>query len=306
MADHDITLRTHWRRTGVAVLASLILGVGLFVVINHIPRPLQKTYADPLKALVVLLVGALVSTLLERYVFQIASRRLAGRRLTWIRFVTRLVLYVAVILAILAAFGLGLSSVVFGGAFFTVLIGLAGQSMFGNLIAGISLVIFHPFEVGDRITFVAWQYPVLMPSFPHEPLKPGYSGMVTDLSLMYTMIQTDDGVPMVIPNGIIIQAAIENHARTTTQRTRMRFDVDLAISPAEFLPAASQVLADLGYTPRVAVVDMGPSTFSVAISLDLQDQREETVKSDVLTRLITLIQEFRAGGRHRAGAGAGS
>lgn len=288
-------MRALWRRTGLTILAAVLLGTTLLIAINRVSHHLQKAYADPLKAAVVLIIGAIISTLLERYVFQLASRRLTGRRLTWIRFVTRLVLYVAVILAVMAAFGVGLSSVVFGGAFFTVIIGLAGQSMFGNLIAGISLVIFRPFEVGDRITFVAWQYPVLMPSFPHEPLKPGYSGVVTDLSLMYTMLQTDDGIPMAIPNGIIIQAAIENHARTITRRTRIRFDVDLDIDPEQFLQSASDVVATVGGRPAISIVDISPTAFSVVITIDAKPSHEEEVKSDVLRRIVALVRELRNG-----------
>lgn len=284
-----------WRKTVLAIIAAIVAGAALMIIINHIPPRWQKLYADPLKAVVVLMVGAVVSTLLERYVFALAKQKMSGRRLTWVRFFIRLVLYVAVILAVLAAFGVGLSSVVFGGAFLTVIIGIAGQSMFGNLIAGMALVIFHPFEVGDRIVFVAWQYPLLMPSFPHESLKPGYAGTVSDISLMYTTLLTDDGVPLVVPNGIMIQAAVENHARTAVRRVRMRFDVDLAVDPDLFLPEAQKQLQGLGENTRLAVVDMAPATYSVAITLDISQKRDDEVKNDVFRRLIPLVKTLKSG-----------
>lgn len=286
-------LKGLWRKTGWLILGVLLLGIGLNILVNHIPKTYYKQYANPLNALIILLIGGAISYLLERYLFRLATVKLGARRIASLRFLIRLVLYVSIALAVMAAFGVGISSVVFGGAFFTVIVGLAGQSLFGNLIAGLGLIIFHPFEIGDHITFVTWQYPILMPSYPHEAMKPGYSGTVNDINLMYTTLITNSGLPMTIPNGIIIQAAIENNERSGVRRSRLRFDVDMAINSEQLMELAEKALTGIGYRVKLNIIDLAPTTYTLAIDVESRRKDDESVKSDVLRTLIPILDELR-------------
>lgn len=277
------------KKTALVTGLIFLFGVALSVLIKHLPHALRKSYGDPLQALLVLVVGGAISFFLERGLNKMSSGRLGARRLTTLRFMSRLILYLAIFMALLAAFGVGLSSVAFGGAFVTVIIGLAGQSFFANLIAGIGLVVFHPFEVGERITFVAWQYPILMPSYPHEAMKPGYTGVITDINLMYTSLNTEEGVPMMIPNGIIIQAAIHNHAKSPTRWIRFRFEVSMQTNPDTLLAFSRELLKDQGWNGRVQIVDIAPASYSVLFVIDAHGRREEDLKGEALRYLVAYL-----------------
>ncbi|KKG12544.1 mechanosensitive ion channel protein MscS [Methanosarcina sp. 2.H.T.1A.6] len=73
-----------------------------------------------------------------------------------------------------------------------IVIGFAAQSTLSNIIAGISLVIFQPFRVGDRLNIMN-EY-----------------GKVTDLNLRHTVIITWDNRRLIIPNSIISNEAVIN------------------------------------------------------------------------------------------------
>ncbi|MCL4351328.1 MAG: mechanosensitive ion channel family protein [Firmicutes bacterium] len=286
------------RQTWILVLVLILLGIAMAVGLDlsHQRLGINKNYLHLIKAFIVLVVGGLISYLLERYLFRMAPS--AGGRTSSLRFVVRLILLLVVVLSILAAFGVGLSSVVFGGAFFTVIIGLAGQTMFGNLIAGIGLVIFRPFDVGNHVTFVAWQYPMLMPSYPHDALKPGYSGVITDINLMYTAIRSDQGLPMMIPNGILIQAMIENHSRSEGHRIRFRFDLPLATPAEAVIDAIRQILQQLHYQGDAFLVDVSPSSYSVAVAINSLEAMatDDTIRDQILSRLVPQITGLSAQG----------
>jgi small-conductance mechanosensitive channel len=277
-----------------SILAVILFGIALKILLNHLPANIQHHYGDLFKAAIVLLVGGAVSYLVERWLARLPHERIGARRATSLRFLARLLLYLAIALALLAAFGVGLSSVVFGSAFVTVILGLAGQNFFSNLIAGIGLVIFHPFEVGDHIQFVAWQYPILTPTFPHEALKPTYSGIVTDINLAYTTLEVEDGTPMMIPNGVLITAAIHNQARRERQLFRFRFDVDANIDPAQLLPALEQAFAHGPYPVEIRLVDMGASTYGLAFFVSAANEREEVVRDAILKRALPIVQGLRS------------
>ena len=76
-----------------------------------------------------------------------------------------------------------------GVSVISVVVGLAAQNTLGNLVAGISLLLYRPFKVGDRLQVPA----------------PGglETGVVESLDLGYTVLRTDDRRRVVVPNSLM-------------------------------------------------------------------------------------------------------
>ncbi len=85
------------------------------------------------------------------------------------------------------------SALLAGVGLMSVVIGFAAQQTLGNLVAGISLVLYKPFRRGDRLQVVA-------------PATNGFEvGTVTDISLGFTMLKTDDGREIIVANSTMAQ-----------------------------------------------------------------------------------------------------
>jgi small-conductance mechanosensitive channel len=288
------------RGTGVLLPAAglLLAAVIVAVLVNPSVGLMQlvpPVLRDPVRAVLVLAFGAVLSWLLERYWFRRVVPRegpLPRHQITTIRFLVRLVLYVSVAVGVLAAFGVGVPSVVFGGAFITVVLGLAGQTVLANMLGGVWLVMFHPFEVGDHVELITWQYPLLMPSYPHEAMKPAYACTIADISLMYTEVTTDSGTSMSIPNGIIIQAAITNRTRGERHRQRVRFEVDLAVPPDALVESLAEALSAEWPTVDVMVADVLAGTYSVVVAVD-HGESDDRVRHRVLVEAWAAIDRQR-------------
>ncbi len=110
----------------------------------------------------------------------------------------------------------------------SVIIGLAAQNTLGNLIAGVSLLLYRPFEVGDRLQ-------VNGPSGPEI-------GTVEVLNLGYTVIQTYDNRRVVVPNSAIATQVTVNY---TTQDTRIMVMVPIGISYSSDIDKAREILLDI-------------------------------------------------------------
>jgi small-conductance mechanosensitive channel len=165
------------------------------------------------------------------------------------------------------------------------------------------LAIWKPFDVGDHVTIVAWQYPVLAPTFPHEAVLPGYSGRITDMDVMYTKCITDDGVPMVIPNGVMVSAAIQNHARAGSFRHRWRFDVTLDLDPRAALTAVEAALdraaSSVGLDPQsvagyVEATDIGTAVFSIVVHFHVASTQEQRLRAAIVREVACGIRALRA------------
>jgi small conductance mechanosensitive channel len=292
--------RRLWRATLVWSFFLIILGVALLVWVNThtgIAKYVPAQWTDVLKAFIILIIGGVISTLVERRLFGIASDKLGPQRSTTLRYLTRLLLFITVAISVMTAFGVGIPSVIFGGTFLTVIIGLAGQTIFSNIIGGVWLIMFRPFRIGDSIGIIAWQFPVLMPTFPHEATRPMYYGRVLDINLMYTQILNQDGYPQLIPNGIIAQSFIENRSEAGLHRVRLRFDVSYDVDADTFTRQLRDQLVrefpgGINSRPEVGLADIYPTAYSVVVSVH-SVEKEDVVRDHVLRICIDIMRRLR-------------
>lgn len=173
---------------------------------------------------------------LERAHFDLTLSKFLSNMVRWI------ILAVAVIMC-LGRFGIQTAS-------FAALIGAAGlaiglgfQGSLSNMAAGVMLLVFRPFKVGDGIAVG------------------GTSGSVNEIDLFTTLIDTADGRRIIMPNGAIFGSVIEN----TTHHPRRRVDVAVAVAGPHEVEAvrAVLVLAARG-TPGVL-----PDPAAEAVVLDM-------------------------------------
>jgi small-conductance mechanosensitive channel len=112
-----------------------------------------------------------------------------------VRYVLLLVGVFTILASSLALLGVNPRQLLVGGAVTGVLLGIAAQQSLGNVFAGLVLLFASPFRVGDRVRFRA------------GALSGEIEGVVTDLSLTYVMVQTDEGA-VHLPNSVVLAAAV--------------------------------------------------------------------------------------------------
>lgn len=155
--------------------------------------PLVQEYLIPATtALVFLVVGYLAAKLIARLVSTPVRERVDE---TLGRFVGRMVYYaimVSVMIAVLGKFGFEVASfaAVLASAGFA--IGMAFQGTLGNFAAGIMLMVFRPFKVGDVINAA------------------DVKGKVNEIDLFTTTLDTPDNRRLIVPNTAITSGTIEN------------------------------------------------------------------------------------------------
>ena len=121
---------------------------------------------------------------------------------------TRYVILVLTVLAVLSEFGVQTASLitVFGAA--SLAIGLALQGTLSNLAAGVMLLFFRPFHVGDYVE------------------AGGHAGTVKAIDLFMTEFATPDNVRILVPNGNIWGGAVVNYSHHATRRVDLLIGID--------------------------------------------------------------------------------
>jgi small conductance mechanosensitive channel len=216
----------------------------------------------------------------------------AGADATGIRFLSKLA-SVVIYLAAFACYAhvvpklqiLG-KSLLAGVGVVSVVVGLAAQSTLGNLIAGISLVLYRPFKIGDRVQVSA---PTGLET-----------GLVVNIDLGYTILRTADQRLLVIPNSIMASQASIN---LSSLPPRTSCGVSLYVATGSDAARARQILLEIAKAhPKIAQVDGCYATrvTSRGVILTLAAACADAdavpgVKSDLLE---TAKKQFDAAGIH--------
>ncbi|MDZ3833312.1 MAG: mechanosensitive ion channel [Sphingopyxis sp.] len=159
-------------------------------------RPVGAVAIAALLLLVGLLLSRLVRGLIVEALRHDRSERIDQISLSFLSHLTILIIWLllATLYAhLIPALNRLATAMLAGVGLVSVIVGFAAQTTLGNLVAGISLVLYKPFRRGDRLQVAA-------------PTKDEFEvGEVEDISLGYTMLRTDDGRQIVIANGTMAQ-----------------------------------------------------------------------------------------------------
>jgi len=166
----------------------------------------------------------------------------------------RYVLIIVTVLAVLDRFGVETTSFIAIVGAAGLAIGLALQGALSNVAAGVMLLFFRPFKVGDFIE------------------GGGQSGTVKSVSLFVTHIRTGDNVEIIIPNTHLWGAAIKNFSYNDTRRVDFVFgigyddDIDKAMGIIrEIVDADERTHKDP--EPFIVVGDLGASSVDLVVRI---------------------------------------
>ena len=139
----------------------------------------------------------------------------------------------------------------------SIVAGLAAQNTLGNLIAGISLLLYRPFNVGDRLQVTA---PTGLET-----------GEIESLSLGYTIIKTDDNRRVVVPNSIM---ASQTTVNLTRDDSRAICSVPVVVSLDSDIDQVRAILLEIaGSNPKAQKIGGCPVTrldgFGVELTLSV-------------------------------------
>jgi small conductance mechanosensitive channel len=206
------------------------------------------------------------------------------------------------LIAVLTRLGVETTSViaVLGAA--SLAVGLALQGTLGNVAAGVMLLVFRPYKVGDFVEIA------------------GKRGTVQSLDLFTTELATPENVKVVAPNGKVFGEFIMNFSAHPTRRLDMVFHVDFTVdlddAVARLRTIASENACVLGDpAPLVEVVGLMDNWADVALRVWVGSEHcvadQAVVRSDLI---VAVKRGFEAAGYpnpyphqvaiSRAGAGA--
>ena len=171
---------------------------------------------------------------------------------TFVQHMSYFVLLAFVVIAALDRVGIKLTAAiaVLGAA--ALAIAFALQGSLSNFAAGILMVIFKPFKVGDFVEIA------------------GVQGTVQEIQVLTTVINSLDNIRIIIPNAQVTSGTIHNFTANGTRRV----DLKIGISYGDDLKKAKEVIEEVlaaderilkNPAPTVAVYELGNSSVNFVV-----------------------------------------
>lgn len=186
----------HARRSRWEVAGLVALIAAIFVAYSHRSELFGldgEVRTGAVVAMVIL--GWALARALGRAVGPALLRRLDPGRAGTVSFLIRLLTLGVMLLTALSVAGINLSTLAVGGAMTAVVLGLAAQQTFGNLVAGTVLLSAGPFRVGDLIRLQTGS------------VGGEVEGTVSSLGLLHTTLSRGAD-RVLVPNSVVLAAAI--------------------------------------------------------------------------------------------------
>ena len=189
-------------------------------------------------ATIILIAGWVVSRLIYTGIVRICARSPRIDRTVGLFLANgaRYAVLVFTFSAVLTTFGIETTSFVAVLGAMGLAIGLALQGTLSNLAAGIMLVMFRPFGIGDRIE------------------AGGVVGTIREVNLFYSEIDSDDNVRIVFPNGELWGKVVKVPSRNDTERVELKFTRPAADDAGMAIDRIEEIIARDKRITRVAQI----------------------------------------------------
>ncbi len=189
-------------------------------------------------AILILIAGWMVSRLLHAGIVRMCARSARIDRTVGLFLANgaRYAVLVFTFTAVLTTFGIETTSFVAVLGAMGLAIGLALQGTLSNLAAGIMMVVFRPFGIGDRIE------------------AGGTAGTIREINLFYSELDTDDNVRIVFPNGLLWGQVVRVPSRNNTERVELKFTRPIAEDAGIVIDRIGAVVARDKRIARIAQI----------------------------------------------------
>lgn len=208
---------------------------------------------DLLLALVILVVGIKLAGSISRIIQRLMKKaNLDPSLVSFLGSLSRWLIITFVVIAALQRVGFETTSLVAVLGAAALAISLSLKDQLSNLAAGVLLLVFRPFRLGEFIEGA------------------GVSGTVESINILSTQLKTPDGKAVIVPNQKLTGDKITNFSRNPHRRIDLvigiGYDDDLKRAKAvlkEVLAAEPRVLDDPA--PSVVVSELADSSVNLAV-----------------------------------------
>lgn len=248
----DAAIRPDFRRAVFAGIGALIaLSFGSAIGNGIYSRELHTRLLVIGLAVVFVILGVLAVRSAANEVQRVVRARSGAAAGTTVRLLITLFGYLIILLSVLGVLAVPLGHLLVGGAITGVVVGIAAQQSLGNIFAGLMLLLARPYVIGEQIRVRS------------GALGGPFEGTVLGMDLLYTTLETDEGLVR-LPNSGLLAAAVG--------------PLPPKAEPADPVEPAGQADLTQPATTGIPATTGMPATTGVAETSELADSKHDAYR----------------------------
>ncbi|MEM7081711.1 MAG: mechanosensitive ion channel domain-containing protein [Pseudomonadota bacterium] len=206
-----------------------------------------------LKALAIFIVGRIAAGIIRKVADRLMKRGGMDDMLRkFIRNILYAIIMTFVIIAAISALGIQTASLVAVIGAAGLAVGLALQGSLANFAAGVLMIIFRPYKLGDLVNVASTE------------------GFVEEVDVFTTVLRTPDKTKIIIPNGQIMSEQIINYTESELRRMELVVGIGYSDDIEKAREAIIAAIKDDQYVvkdpePKVSVAELGDSSVNLAV-----------------------------------------
>jgi len=197
------------------------------------------TVFDLMVVVTILIIAMVIAKALSLYLRRFLREKLSRGHLEILVKVTSYSIFIIALIIILPLLGVKLSGLLVAGGIAGLAIGFASQSVIGNLISGLFLIVERPIAIGNVVNI------------------DGTVGIVEDIRIISTTLRTFDGPLMRLPNQKIFTANITNYAANVARS----FEYVIGIRYSDNADKAIEIIKNLIQEHPLILINPAPMVF---------------------------------------------
>lgn len=250
---------------GVVFLLAVVGGSGFLVLLWDLEQAVQEVYgivgapftiaANTVLTIIFLAVVYAGTSVVHSVLNNIVARHddITEHESEIVFRIVQISIYILALLVVLRIWGVEIGGLLIGAGFAGIVLGMAARQTLGAVIAGFVLMFSRPFEIGDWVKIGDKE------------------GIVTDITIVNTRIQTFDGEYVVLPNDYVGSSDVVNRSRKGRLRLHVEVGVDYATDAEHAMEVAKDAMGDVDDIltvprPEVVLKEFGASS----VVLDLR------------------------------------
>ena len=237
----------------------------------------EVTLLDIITAVVILSVALALAKGIVLYLRRALRERVKKDHLDIILKIVSYTIVIVAVIAVLPTIGVKLSGLLVAGGIVGIAIGFASQSVIGNLISGLFLMIERPLRIGNAVNI------------------DGTMGIVEDIHILSTTLRTFDGLFVRVPNQKTFTANITNFAANVARRIEYTVGIRYSDDAEKAIEIIKNLIKDyplalINPEPLVFVDNLGESSVEIAVRFWAPTTEWFSVKTKLLWKIKKAIE----------------
>ena len=236
------------------------------------------TVFDLIMVAIILVLAMAIGKTVSLYLRRFLKEKLERGHLEILVKIVSYTIAVIALLMILPILGVKLSGLLVAGGIAGLAIGFASQSVIGNLISGIFLMVERPIQIGKIVDI------------------DGTIGIVEDIHIISTTLRTFDGPLVRLPNQKVFTTNITNYAANVARR----FEYVVGIRYSDDADKAIEIIKNLieqhpltlkNPAPTVFVNSLGDSSVNITVWIWAPATEWFGVKTELLWKIKKALEQ---------------